>query len=89
MATVTLVSVRFDDPPSTTVRVRWSDGTESEYPSLSAIESQAASVQTSDLAKVMCLAYAKARSADLSNIASVANKDFILDLSAPQPIKVQ
>jgi hypothetical protein len=42
-----------------------------------------------DLVKRLCLAYAAARSADLSNVASVLNKNYTFDLSAAQPIRVQ
>jgi hypothetical protein len=42
-----------------------------------------------DLARLFCLAYAHARSTGWSNVNSVIDKNFILDVSDNSPIKLQ
>lgn len=88
MTTVVLTAVIKD--PDGRVRVRFADGSEREFGSLAMLRSVVLRRdQDVGLTQDLCLAYALARSADLSNVNSVANKSFIFDLSVAQPIKVQ
>ena len=89
MATVTLVSIKKADPPRTTVYANFSNGDQIEFESLAAIDQAAREMQNTEKTYLVCVCYAKARSADLSNIQTVANKQFTFDLTAQQPIKVQ
>jgi hypothetical protein len=61
-----------------------------EFPDLAtATEWARAADANIDMTRRMCAAYAEARSTGWANINSVANKDFIFDLSNPSAIKVQ
>jgi hypothetical protein len=71
-----------------TFLVKWADGSETELASPSQID-DLAQFFDEERTKVACLAYLRARSPNLTNLASVRNKDFIFDLSAQSPIKVQ
>ena len=74
----------------TYLEVIWGDGNSTIYNDVEELSADALAVDTDqDLVKKLCLAYLLARSPQLTNIATVKNKDFIFDLSAPQPIKVQ
>ena len=88
--TVVLTDVIFAESPSTKIRVRWGDGTESEYSSLEGLINSVVELDQDELfAKNLALGWVLARSADLSNIATIRNKDFTFDLSNPSPIRVQ
>lgn len=91
MATsVTLTSVVKEPAPSTRVLVNFADGTSFEFVSLADLADWARSEDMDvRLTKQLCVAYALARSADLSSVASVANKNFTFDLTNNQPIRVQ
>ena len=87
--TVSLTSVVKAAAPSTKVTVNWADGTGQEFGSLVDLQRYLNEFVDATLAKSFCLGYLMARSADLSNIASVAGKNFTIDLSNPSPIRVQ
>jgi hypothetical protein len=88
--TVVLTSVVKEAAPSTRVLVRFADGTELEFASMADLVASATEPDTSvSLTQRLCLAYTLARSADLSNLASTANKSFTFDLTSNNPIRVQ
>ena len=88
--TVSLISVVREPAPSTRVLVNFADGSQLDFPDLASLVAWAQQAdQSRDLTQQMCVAYAAARSPDLSNVASVSGKNFTFDLSAPSPIKVQ
>jgi len=73
-----------------TVLVNFEGGSQLEFTSLAALQEWARQADASvDLTQQLCVAYALARSADLSNVATVRNKDFTFDLSVNSPIRVQ
>lgn len=80
---MTLVDV---GPPC---RIRFADGTEFQFDSVGDMVAYANAAEEQTLVQRMCIAYLAARSSGLTNPASTLNKDFIFDLSAPQPIRVQ
>lgn len=90
MATsVTLTSVQ-KDAQTGKVYINFAGGFQIEFNSITDVAAWAQGIDKDvDVTRQMCVAYALARSSDLSNINSVANKVFSFDLSAPQPIKVQ
>ena len=70
--------------------VQFDDGTLLEFNDLESLTNFAIGVDDDpDLTQKLCLAYALKRSSDLSNINPIQGKDFIFDLSAGNPIKVQ
>jgi hypothetical protein len=86
--TVVLTDVIKD--PGGAVQVVFADGSGYSFPTLEDTLAWSTEVdQDVTLTQRMCVAYAAARSPDLSNIAPVQGKDFIFDLASPQPIKVQ
>lgn len=70
-------------------RITFADGVEFEFNSLADIRSWLQDVDTIENTRKCCVAYLKARSADLSNVANVRNKTFTFDLSLSSPIRVQ
>lgn len=89
--TVVLTSVvKPAQPGPVYAYVNFADGTQLEFASLADLTAWAQEPDGSvGLTQRLCVAYALARSSDLSNVASVAGKNFIFDLSAAAPIKVQ
>lgn len=87
--TVVLQDVIGEEQPAGTVRVFWADGTAQEFPNFDALTTWALGPDKDQgLTQRMCVAYALARSPDLSNIAPVKGKNFVFDLSHAQPIRV-
>lgn len=88
--TVVLADVIKEPGPSTRCLARFSDGTELEFSSLASLTTIVQEPDTdAGLTRKLCLAYALARSSDLSNINPVKDKSFIFDLSNNNPIRVQ
>lgn len=85
MATVSMIRVDIEQRPI----FFFSDGTSLEFHDLESLIPYMNDVSNVDNTKIICIAYLLARSPDLSNTASVLNKDFIFDLSSPSPIRVQ
>lgn len=71
------------------VRIRFASGFEYEFSSLEQLTEWVSEVDTTDVVQKLCVAWAQARSADLSNIATIRNKDFIFDPAAANMIRVQ
>jgi hypothetical protein len=89
-STVVLTEVVKAAAPSTACYVRFNDGTELEFASLGALQEWARQPDLDiGLTRRLCVAYALGRSADLSNTASVRNKDFTFDLTNNSPIQVR
>jgi hypothetical protein len=89
-STVVLTAVVKAEAPSTACYVRFNDGTELEFANLATLQEWARQPDTDlSLTRKLCVAYALGRSSDLSNIASVRNKDFTFDLTNNSPIRVQ
>ena len=70
-------------------RIQFADGNEFSFNSLADIAAWIADVDGLDNTRKVCVAFLKARSSDLTNLATVRNKTFTFDLTAPAPIKVQ
>lgn len=83
-----------DSAPSTACRVRFSDGSEREYPSLQALQDDIRQLDDNgpvarDIAQRMCIAFALARSPTLDNVGTIRDRAFNLDLANATPIRVQ
>lgn len=87
--TVVLTNVIKEPPPSTRYLIDFSDGTQHEFADLAELTEWARRPDGDpESVQKICIAYALARSNDLSNVSTVLNKDFTFDLSAPSAIKV-
>jgi hypothetical protein len=76
--------------PEGRVQLTFADGSGFDFANVQELrDTISQQVETMANAQLMCVAFALARSPDLSNVNSVLNKDFTLDLSAANPIKVQ
>lgn len=72
------------------IEVRWGDGTGRYYSDISKITELVTSHDNNEeLTKDLAIAWALARSPDLSTIATIANKNFTFNMSNPNPIRVQ
>lgn len=68
--------------------VNFGDTLSEQFATFDDLVAWALSVADVPTTKKMCVAYAIARSADLSNLSSVLNRTFTLDLSKPNPVQV-
>lgn len=76
--------------PDGKVFVNFDNGSQREFTSIADLQAWARKPDTDvDLTEQLCIAWAVARSPELSNIATIQNKTFTFDLSAPNPIRVQ
>lgn len=90
---VTVTCTGVDVLPDGYVIVKFSDGFNLEFMSIADVQRAVNEIDDPqngiDLARMMDLAYLLARQPDLTPDNVIKDKDFTLDLSAPQPIKVQ
>ena len=76
--------------PGGRVLVRFQGGIELEFASLAEVQEFAQEPDLDeDLTQKLCISWILHRSNDLSNINPIQNKNFIFDLSAGNPIRVQ
>jgi hypothetical protein len=70
------------------VYATFSDGTGIEFGSMADVQGAIDSAVSLDQTRILCLAWAKARSSNLSNINTVKDKRFVVDFSHSQPVRV-
>lgn len=88
MAT-TVVLTKVEKRANGSVYVEFGDGSGIIYPHLDDLKLDARAPDTNvDLTKKLVLAYALARSENLTNVASIQGKQFIFDLTNNNPIRV-
>ena len=71
------------------VYANFADGNSLEFQSIANLKEHVDQLVDQHQAMIMCLAWALARSADLSNINTVKDKRFVVDFSASNPVQVK
>jgi hypothetical protein len=86
MAEVILNSVTRDGDR---VYANFADGNSLEFQNLENLKTHIDQLVDQHQVMIMCLAWALARSADLSNINTVKDKKFVVDFSVANPVQVK